>query len=78
MVLFAWQRDDFVQEISQGQYDDAGILVHYFEEPSDLESSYAQNIEGRILFGAVRVYLLPDEVFELEIVALAEQLKEFE
>lgn len=45
LVFVAGQCYHFVQEISQTQYYDTGLLVHDLEESSDFESGHAEDVE---------------------------------
>lgn len=78
LILSAGQTHYFVEEVSEGEDDDTGFFVHDFEEPSDLEGGHVEDVDGVVFLGAVGVLLFPDEVFELDVVALAQQLHELE
>ena len=72
------QGDYLIEEVGQGEDDDAGLAVHDLKQPPDFEGSHAEDVEGGIFALSVAVDLLPYEVFEVDIVALAEQLHELE
>lgn len=74
MVLGAGDGYDLVEEVGEWEDDFTGLLTHDFEETTNLECGGVDDVEGVVLLGAVCVGLHTNKVFQVDVIALTQQL----